>query len=473
MKLEKERKQFVKFNSYFEWGAAFSGPQTENDKLDGRTNNVWDKWFKEEPQLFWKNEFVLTNYRKDYKKIIAMAKEIGLKALRTSIQWSRLMPNGKNVSNSAVQYYRNLFGEMKANGIKPIACLMHFDVPMFLHRKGGFENKNAPAMFANYAKKAFDLLGDIVDTWFTFNEPFVSIESGYLGKNHKPQIVDMKRAMQTQHNYLMAHLKVVSIYRKNHKGNIGIILNIIPAIPKDKSKSEIIAANWANIFNYKSFLDVIIWGKYPKILLDDAKKNNYLWEITSSDQELMKKYSRIDVLGINYYTPFRTQAIPDVEKKPWSNHKAPNEQYFKIYNHKKAIINKHRGWEIFPSKIYDLLMAIKNEYANQKTFISENGIGISNEQQFRQKNGIINDHYRIKFIKDHLHYVSKAIKAGSNCFGYHIWTLVDNWSWLNSYKNRYGLIEFNKEDKKFYPKKSALWFKKLINNSFEDTKNKA
>ncbi|MDE8039405.1 hypothetical protein PT110_09570 [Erysipelothrix rhusiopathiae] len=24
---------------------------------------------------------------------------------------------------------------------------------------------------------------------------------------------------------------------------------------------------------------------------------------------------------------------------------------------------------------------------------------------------------------------------GANCFGYHLWTFVDCWSWLNGYRN--------------------------------------
>ena len=52
--------------------------------------------------------------------------------------------------------------------------------------------------------------------------------------------------------------------------------------------------------------------------------------------------------------------------------------------------------------------------------------------------------------------------------GYHLWTFMDNWSWLNAYKNRYGFVEvdINNEFKRT-PKKSAYWFKELIlNNGF-------
>ena len=34
-----------------------------------------------------------------------------------------------------------------------------------------------------------------------------------------------------------------------------------------------------------------------------------------------------------------------------------------------------------------------------------------------------------------------AIADGANCVGYHYWGLIDNWSWSNAFKNRYGFVE--------------------------------
>lgn len=52
-------------------------------------------------------------------------------------------------------------------------------------------------------------------------------------------------------------------------------------------------------------------------------------------------------------------------------------------------------------------------------------------------------------IKEHLYYVHKAIAAGANCFGNHLWMPIDCFRWRNSYKNRYGLIavDVHRQDK--------------------------
>lgn len=87
-------------------------------------------------------------------------------------------------------------------------------------------------------------------------------------------------------------------------------------------------------------------------------------------------------------------------------------------------------------------MNLKEHYNNIPVYISENGMGVENEERFLE-HGIINDQYRIDFTKEHLVWVHQAIKEGSNCFGYHSWAYIDNWSWMNAYKNRYGFVKLD------------------------------
>ena len=102
--------------------------------------------------------------------------------------------------------------------------------------------------------------------------------------------------------------------------------------------------------------------------------------------------------------------------------------------------------------------------------VTENGMGVQDEEQFMDKDGMVQDDYRITFIKDHLKWLHRAIQEGCTCFGYHMWSPFDSWSWSNAYKNRYGLIRIDiaKEAKPTY-KKSAQWFRQLSDqNGFTD-----
>ena len=82
--------------------------------------------------------------------------------------------------------------------------------------------------------------------------------------------------------------------------------------------------------------------------------------------------------------------------------------------------------------------------------------------------GIINDNFRTDLLKEHLVELHKAIKEGSNCFGVHMWTFIDCWSWTNSFKRRYGFYRLDLKTGERIIKSNALWFKKVSEkNGFE------
>ena len=93
------------------------------------------------------------------------------------------------------------------------------------------------------------------------------------------------------------------------------------------------------------------------------------------------------------------------------------------------------------------------------------GIGVSNEDRYLNRDGLIEDDYRIQFVQEHLYWLHKAIDEGANCYGFHLWTPIDCFSWRNSYRNRYGLISVNIHTQKKCLKKSAYFFKNLAEKS--------
>ena len=126
-------------------------------------------------------------------------------------------------------------------------------------------------------------------------------------------------------------------------------------------------------------------------------------------------------------------------------------------------MNVYRGWEIYPKGIYDFGMKLKESYPRLPFFISENGMGVEHEDRFRNADGVIQDDYRIEFVKEHLEWILKAIQEGARCVGYHYWGLIDNWSWNNAFKNRYGMVEVDlagNYQRRF--KKSAAWIQEVI-----------
>ena len=453
-----------RFPEGFWWGSAISGPQTEGRiKDDGKGDNIWDHWYREDPSLFFdqvgpeETSAVYSHYKED----IQLMKATGHNSMRTSIQWSRLFPEGRgDINPKAVAFYNDYIDELIANDIEPFINLYHFDMPLALQEIGGWENKEVVEAYVNYAKTCFELFGDRVKKWFTHNEPIVPVEGGYLYKFHYPAVVDMKRAVQVAYHESLASAKAIKVYRDlNLDGEIGIILNLTPSYPRDANNPEDVkAASLADAFFNRSFLDPAIRGVFPEDLVSLLKDLDYLPDYTTEELAIIKE-NTIDLLGINYYQPRR---IKQKESSERLSDKPMPDDYFDNYIWPDRKMNPYRGWEIYEKGIYDCLINVRDHYGNIPCFISENGMGVEGEAKFKNADGMIEDDYRIDFLKGHLTYVHQAIEEGCNVKGYHLWTCMDNWSWMNAYKNRYGLISVDLDnDKKRTIKKSGYWFKEV------------
>ena len=457
------------FPEDFWWGAATSGPQSEG-RFNKQYANVFDYWFEQHPEDFYDQigPDVASNFYNSFESDLKMMEELSFNSLRTSIQWSRLIDDFEtgSVNPDAVRFYNEVIDSMIAKNIRPVMNLHHFDIPVELyHKYGGWESKKVVELFVIFATKCFELFGDRVKEWFTHNEPIVVVEGGYLHQFHYPKLVDGKKAMQVAYNLNLASAKVIKRFKEmevaHSGGKIGIILNLTPTYPASDAPADQQAAHLAELFTNRLFLDPAIKGTFPQELVVLLEENQVIWESTEEELAIIKD-NPIDILGVNYYHPHRVKA-PDIS--PNSVGEWLPDRYYDEYELPGRTMNLDRGWEIYPAAIYDIACSIRDKYGNIPWFISENGMGISDEERYQNEQGIIEDEYRIAFIKDHLNYLHQAISEGANCFGYHLWTPIDCWSWSNAYKNRYGLISNNIHTQVKTIKASGHWFKTVAKHN--------
>jgi len=233
---------------------------------------------------------------------------------------------------------------------------------------------------------------------------------------------------------------------------------LTPPYPRSDCEADQQASFYANLFKNRLFMDPSALGAYPSELLEILKKDKVMWEASQEEYQVVKE-NTIDYLGVNFYHPFRVKA-PELSSDALACDWFP-ERYFEHYEMPGRRMNMDRGWEIFPQALYDIGENIKGNYGNLPWFVSENGMGVSREIRWTNAKGVVEDDYRIQFVTEHLYQLHKTIAAGSNCFGYHMWTPIDCWSWLNSYKNRYGFIANDVHTQIKTIKKSGYWFKKV------------
>ena len=236
----------LKFPSDFAWGAATSGPQSEGT-FKKKHQNVFDYWYANDPDKFYDGvgPDTASNFFNDYKEDLALMRKAGIKSLRTSIQWSRLIDDFEKctVNQDAVDFYNNVIDAMLENGIEPYMNLCHFDMPVELqHKYGGFESKHVTDLYAGFAEQCFKLFGDRVKNWFTFNEPKVILDGAYLYQFHYPLKVDGPLSVQVAYNINLASAKAIERFRKLYGNDddkrIGIILNLTPAYPASDSEED-------------------------------------------------------------------------------------------------------------------------------------------------------------------------------------------------------------------------------------------
>lgn len=143
------------------------------------------------------------------------------------IQLNIIPGTADNINVAGITYYKNLIQELKDNNIEPLITLYHWDLPQPLQELGGWVEEFIVEAFADYAKVCFELLGDSVKYWLTFNEAKQTCLLGY-GDAVMPPMINQSGILDYKctHNVLKAHARAYHIYdsefRPKQKG-IGSI----------------------------------------------------------------------------------------------------------------------------------------------------------------------------------------------------------------------------------------------------------
>ncbi len=460
---------WIPFSEDFDWGTASSGPQSEGYGTK-KHDSIWDYWYKQDPERFHNNigPGITCDSFNRFKEDASLMKQLKLKSFRTSIQWTRLIKDFETgeVDPDGVAYYNEYIDALIEAGVEPVMNLFHFDTPMALQEAyQGFESMHVADLYVKFATQAFKHFGDRVKRWITFNEPIAHTKGAFLYDFIYPNKKSFALFAKASYHILMAHAKSVEAYRSlNLGGEIGIVVDLLPPLPRSEDPRDQYAAYFTDLITNRIFMDPCVLGAYHQDYLDLLVKHDSLFDYTKEEFDIIKN-NTVDFIGINYYQPARVQSSPYV----WDENEAFMPEYYSVpYLMANRRMNPYRGWEIYPKSIYDIAMRVKNDYNNIKWFISENGMGVEGEEKYKDEQGMIQDHYRIAFIKEHLVWLQKAIEQGSNCCGYHLWTFVDNWSWTNSYKNRYGYVSLDLKTRNRTIKASGYFIKQVIEaNGFE------
>ncbi|WP_071130585.1 glycoside hydrolase family 1 protein [Enterococcus timonensis] len=476
--------ELKKFPENFLWGAASAAYQIEGAAtLDGKGPSIWDEFSKIPGKTFaGTNGDVAIDHYHHYKEDVALMKELELKTYRFSVSWSRILPNGSGEVNAAgLKFYENLIDELLENKIEPVLTLYHWDLPQTLQDNyNGWEGRETITAFLEYCEILFDSFGKKVKYWVTFNEQNVFTSLGYRWAGHPPMVTNLKRMYAANHLVNLANARAIKLFhQKVPQGFIGPSFGYGPIYPATSNPEDVLAAENADSFNNRWWMDVYCHGRYPKFALNTLKKFQIAPTITAEDELVLQdKDSHPDFLGINYYHG-GTVAQNRIEK-PTANQRefsktdpylmqekdlqSQNPETLMFQNVENPYLKKTDwGWEIDPVGFRVALRRVYAEY-NLPLFITENGLGAKDELTEDKK---VHDSYRINYLQTHLVEVQKAISDGVDIIGYCAWSFSDLLSWLNGYQKRYGFVYVDRNDQEEknlerIKKDSFYWYQQVI-----------
>ncbi|WP_282920740.1 glycoside hydrolase family 1 protein [Ignavigranum ruoffiae] len=465
------------FAKDFLWGSASAAYQVEGAHLtDGKAPSIWDEFVKIPGKTFKRTtgKVAVDHYHR-YKEDVALMAEMGLKAYRFSIAWSRILPEGRGQVNQAgIEFYSNLIDELIAHKIEPIITIYHWDLPQALQDEyKGWESRRIIEDFVSYARILFQNFGDRVKYWVTLNEQNIFINFGYNLAMHPPGIKDPQRMYQANHIANLANASVISLFHEMvPDGKIGPSFAYSPAYALDCNPQNVLTTDFMEDLNSHFWLDVYLWGRYPRSVITYLKDKKHISiDILENDLAILKA-GQPDFLGINYYqsNTFAFNPIDGVGQLAMNTSGKKSKQkesgepglYKRVQN--PYLQTTNWDWEIDPTGLRIALNRLTSRY-DIPILITENGLG---EYDQLTKDGQIHDDYRINYLETHIQAIEQAIADGSQVFGYCTWSFTDLLSWLNGYQKRYGLVYVDRQEAEQsgslqrIKKDSYYWYKNFI-----------
>jgi 6-phospho-beta-glucosidase len=403
----------------------------------------------------WGIDFYHT-YKEDLKLLAGM----GMKTFRTSINWSRIFPNGdeKKPNEAGLRFYDDLIDEIIKNGMEPMITISHYEMPVHLTTAyKGWYSRELIEFFERFCRTVFDRYHSKVKLWIIVNQINLIVHESF---NHLGILEDkvenlLEAKYQGVHNEMVA-CGLATKYAHEHYPDIqiGMMLCGGPDYPASSKPEDVLATVRHNQMEY-FYSDVLLRGYYPGYAFRYFDDNGIKITFGEGDKEALKNTA--DFMSFSYYYT----RVVDAESYANGNDS---------YRNKNLDANPW-GWSIDPAGLRTYLNLFYDRY-QCPIYITENGVGYYDKLE----NGKIHDDYRIDYLRAHIEQMKEAIKDGVDLRGYYAWGPIDIVSCSSSeMSKRYGFIyvdqdDYGKGSKQRLLKDSYHWYKKVINSNGEDLK---
>ena len=402
-----------------------------------------------------------------YKEDIALFAEMGFKCFRTSINWTRIFPNGdEEVPNEkGLEFYDNLFDECHKYGIEPVVTISHYETPYYLVEKyGSWTNRKLIDFYENYCRTIFERYKDKVKYWMTFNEINALALHPVLAAGIRKSKDDSdyyNTVLNAAHYQFLASAKAVKLAHEiNPEMKVGMMM-IYPETYADTCNPVDVVEKMKAMEIHYYFSDVQVRGYYSNKARKMQERLGVVLDEHEEDAEILKN-GCVDYIGFSYYMSSVASGDPSKQVMGGNILRSVKNPYLKA---------SEWGWQIDPIGLRLALNELYDRY-QKPLFIVENGLGAIDEVA---PDGSIHDPYRIDYLRDHIKEFKKAVEEdGVDLMGYTPWGVIDLVSaGTGEMKKRYGFIYVDRDNEgngtlERSRKDSFYWYKKVIASNGED-----
>lgn len=456
-KLEKQ------FPADFLWGASTSAFQVEGAAYtNGKGVSVADVRARKKHNTQMDTSVSVDHYN-HLEEDIALMAELGLKAYRFSINWTRIFPKGDNsvVNQEGVAFYHRLIDGLIDNHIEPIVTMFHFDYPVALIEKyDGWVSKESIDDFVGYANFLLAEYGGKVNYWLTINEQNVMVgQPDILGIEDVDSLSLLKKAHIANINMCLAQAKVFKQVKDKYPTlKIGPAVSYITALPASSGSEGLLRAKKLEDQFSFALMDISVRGKIPKTYLNMLELSGINIPITQEELKILEE-GTANYLAVNWYctTTFKMNDTYDENKSLLENVeivKDPKLEYTKW------------GWSFDPVGIRYAMQQLQDRYPDFPVLITE--CGWSEEETL--VDGKIHDSKRIEYLRTHIQQLGLSIYDGVNVIGFCPWSFIDLLSVNDGMEKRYGLVyvdrdNFDSRSLKRYKKDSYYFYNEVIQSN--------
>ncbi|WP_236130851.1 glycoside hydrolase family 1 protein [Faecalibacterium prausnitzii] len=410
-----------------------------------------------------------TDFYHHYKEDIALFAQMGLKAYRMSIAWTRIFPNGtEQVPNEAgLVFYDRVFDELHKYGIEPVVTISHYEPPYALSNQGGWTNREMIGHYLRYCKAIFQRYKGKVKYWLTFNEincaqvKFGVMTAAGVNCNFWDPINTEQLRYQALHHQFIASAQAIMLGRSiDPEFRFGCMLASMLNYPLTCHPDDVLLAQQTNQVKYLFCGDVMIRGRYPNYIGRWFREQDIHIEMQPEDEAILAQ-GKVDFCALSYYMTYCTGHDRSAEKISGNLLEGLKNPYLETSGF---------GWQIDPVGLRYLLNDLYDRW-QLPLMIVENGLGAKDTVE----DGKVHDAYRIAYLREHIKALEATISEDNvPVMGYMPWSALDLIALsTGNVEKRYGFIyvDVDNEGNGSYdriPKDSFAWYKKVIATNGED-----